>query len=161
MQASLFEDEKSQKLKRLDKSLDLIRQKYGYNALKSAAGKQTVASLGLSQQKFSRHRQSVVLGESNNRRRRRNAFVFPFKINSASSLCDCAMEIYDSAKHPQPIRLLSVSAFDLSSGDEVMQASLFEDEKSQKLKGIAEIEIPESGDDELYITFWYCYASAQ
>ncbi len=58
----------------------------------------------------------------------------PFKINSASSLCDCAMEIYDSAKHSQPIRLLSVSAFDLSSGDEVMQASLFEDEKSQKLK---------------------------
>ncbi len=27
--------------------------------------------------------------------------------------------------------------------------------------GSAEIEIPESGDDELYITFWYCYASAQ
>ncbi|MDE5654598.1 MAG: DNA polymerase IV [Clostridia bacterium] len=58
----------------------------------------------------------------------------PFKINSASSLCDGTMEIYDSIKHPCPIRLLSVTAFDLSSGDEVQQLSFFDDEKSQKLR---------------------------
>ena len=57
----------------------------------------------------------------------------PLKINSASSLCDNAMQIYDSVVHPSPIRLLSVTAFDLSSGDEVVQASFFDDERSQKL----------------------------
>ncbi len=58
----------------------------------------------------------------------------PFKINSASCLCDQAMEIYDSIKHPNPLRLLSVTAFDLSKGDEVMQMSLFDDERTQKLR---------------------------
>ncbi len=58
----------------------------------------------------------------------------PFKINSASCLCDQAMEIYDSIKHPNPLRLLSVTAFDLSKGDEVLQMSLFDDERTQKLR---------------------------
>lgn len=58
----------------------------------------------------------------------------PLKINSASSLCDGAMEIYDSIKHPCPLRLISVTAFDLSGGDEVQQLSFFDDERSQKLK---------------------------
>ena len=58
----------------------------------------------------------------------------PFKINSARCLCDQAMEIYDSIKHPNPLRLLSVTAFDLSKGDEVLQMSLFDDERTQKLR---------------------------
>lgn len=58
----------------------------------------------------------------------------PFKINSASCLCNQAMEIYDSIKHPNPLRLLSVTAFDLSKGDEVLQMSLFDDERTQKLR---------------------------
>ena len=36
----------------------------------------------------------------------------PYKINSASSICDFAMEIYDSFQHTLPLRLLSVTTFD-------------------------------------------------
>lgn len=60
----------------------------------------------------------------------------PYKINSASSICDFAMEIYDSFKNTLPLRLLSVTAFDLSKGEEVQQLSLFDDEKTQKLRRI-------------------------
>ena len=58
----------------------------------------------------------------------------PLKINSANSLCDCAMQIYDSFRLILPIRALSVSTFDLSSGSENIQLSLLDDiEKSDKL----------------------------
>ncbi|MDE5548622.1 MAG: hypothetical protein K2J13_00055 [Clostridia bacterium] len=58
----------------------------------------------------------------------------PTKINSASSLCDYAMQIYDSFRLAMPIRLLSVSTFDLSLGSECMQLSMLDDiEKSDKL----------------------------
>lgn len=58
----------------------------------------------------------------------------PVKINSASSLCDYAMQIYDSFRLILPIRLLSVSTFDLSSGSECVQLSMLNDmEKSDKL----------------------------
>ena len=58
----------------------------------------------------------------------------PMKINSASSLCDYAMQIYDSIKLTSPIRLLSVTTFDLSSGDENVQLSMLDDiEKNDKL----------------------------
>ena len=36
-QLSLFDDERVEKLRRIDASLDKIREKYGYNALKSAS----------------------------------------------------------------------------------------------------------------------------
>ena len=51
----------------------------------------------------------------------------PLKINSANSLCDCAMQIYDSFRLILPIRALSVSTFDLSSGSENIQLSLLDD----------------------------------
>lgn len=66
------------------------------------------------------------------------------KINSASSLCDYAMEIYDSTKLIMPIRALSVSTFDLTSGQESTQLSLFDNleltEKQRRLdKSLDEI----------------------
>ncbi len=60
----------------------------------------------------------------------------PYKINSASSICDFAMEIYDSFQHTLPLRLLSVTAFDLSKGEEMQQLSLFDDERVEKLRRI-------------------------
>ncbi|MBD5100683.1 MAG: DNA polymerase IV [Clostridiales bacterium] len=58
----------------------------------------------------------------------------PLKINSASSLCDYAMQIYDSFRIAMPIRLLSVSTFDLSLGSESVQLSMLDDiQKSDKL----------------------------
>ena len=58
----------------------------------------------------------------------------PIKVNSASSLCDYAMQIYDSFHLILPIRLLSVSTFDLSLGSENVQLSMLDDvEKSDKL----------------------------
>lgn len=60
----------------------------------------------------------------------------PYKINSASSICDFAMEIYDSFQHTLPLRLLSVTTFDLSKGEEMQQLSLFDDERVEKLRRI-------------------------
>ncbi len=60
----------------------------------------------------------------------------PYKINSASSICDFAMEIYDSMQHTLPLRLLSVTTFDLSKGEEMQQLSLFDDERVEKLRRI-------------------------
>ncbi|MDE6189058.1 MAG: DNA polymerase IV, partial [Clostridia bacterium] len=58
----------------------------------------------------------------------------PMKINSANTLCDYAMKIYDTLKLHLPIRLLSVSAYDLSSDDENVQLSMLEDvERNDKL----------------------------
>jgi len=59
----------------------------------------------------------------------------PYKLNSASALCDFAMQIYDALCPRIPIRLLSVTAFDLSSGSEAIQLSLLDDmEKTEKLR---------------------------
>lgn len=60
----------------------------------------------------------------------------PYKINSASSICDFAMGIYDSFQHTLPLRLLSVTTFDLSKGEEMQQLSLFDDERVEKLRRI-------------------------
>ena len=60
----------------------------------------------------------------------------PYKINSASSICDFAMEIYYSFQHTLPLRLLSVTTFDLSKGEEMQQLSLFDDERVEKLRRI-------------------------
>lgn len=59
----------------------------------------------------------------------------PMPINSASKLCDYAMDIYDGIKLLMPVRAFSVSTFDLSDGEENVQLSLFEDiEKTEKLR---------------------------
>lgn len=58
----------------------------------------------------------------------------PVKINSANSLCDYAMKIYDTLELSAPIRLLSVTTFDLNLGSENVQLSMLDDmEKSDKL----------------------------
>ena len=59
----------------------------------------------------------------------------PQKINSATALCDFAMQIYDSYKLILPVRALSVTTFDLSSGDENVQLSMLENnDKNEKLE---------------------------
>ncbi|MDE6758388.1 MAG: DNA polymerase IV [Clostridia bacterium] len=58
----------------------------------------------------------------------------PVKLNSANSICDHAMSIYDTFHLILPIRALSVSTFDLSLGSENVQLSMLDDiEKSDKL----------------------------